>query len=158
MYSPLWKITHQNPLVLCTPPFEKSLFLVGAYFGVSVYFGEYIMLYCREILLMLISVISEKNIVSNGNWKDFAFTPYFISVGVFFYGSGRYRIPKTGQILLATGLDRAVHRRERRLLRSELRGDLSHHQARNRSVVVREPAGILHYTFRPARRRSVLLR
>ena len=50
MYSPLWKITHQNPSVLCTPPFEtspikahrfhvlpppfgKSLFLVGAYFG-----------------------------------------------------------------------------------------------------------------------------
>ena len=24
MYSPLWKITHQNPSVLCTPPFEKS--------------------------------------------------------------------------------------------------------------------------------------
>ena len=27
--------------VLCTPPFEKSLFLVGAYFGVGVYFGKY---------------------------------------------------------------------------------------------------------------------
>ena len=25
MYSPLWKITHQKPSVLCTPPFEKSL-------------------------------------------------------------------------------------------------------------------------------------
>ena len=24
MYSPLWKITHPNPSVLCTPPFEKS--------------------------------------------------------------------------------------------------------------------------------------
>ena len=24
MYSPLWKITHQNPSFLCTPPFEKS--------------------------------------------------------------------------------------------------------------------------------------
>ena len=24
MYSPLWKITHYNPSVLCTPPFEKS--------------------------------------------------------------------------------------------------------------------------------------
>ena len=24
MYSPLWKITHLNPSVLCTPPFEKS--------------------------------------------------------------------------------------------------------------------------------------
>ena len=24
MYSPLWKITHQNPSVLCTPPCEKS--------------------------------------------------------------------------------------------------------------------------------------
>ena len=24
VYSPLWKITHQNPLVLCTPPFENS--------------------------------------------------------------------------------------------------------------------------------------
>ena len=24
MYSPLWKITQQNPSVLCTPPFEKS--------------------------------------------------------------------------------------------------------------------------------------
>ena len=24
MYSPLWKITHQSPSVLCTPPFEKS--------------------------------------------------------------------------------------------------------------------------------------
>ena len=23
MYSPLWKITHQTPSVLCTPPFEK---------------------------------------------------------------------------------------------------------------------------------------
>ena len=23
-YSPLWKITHQNSSVLCTPPFEKS--------------------------------------------------------------------------------------------------------------------------------------
>ena len=30
VYSPLWKITHQDPSVLCTPPFEKSLFLVGA--------------------------------------------------------------------------------------------------------------------------------
>ena len=25
--------THQSPSVLCTPPFEKSLFLVGVYFG-----------------------------------------------------------------------------------------------------------------------------
>ena len=25
--------THQNPSVLCTPPFEKSLFLMGVYFG-----------------------------------------------------------------------------------------------------------------------------
>ena len=34
--------THpSNPLVLCTPPFEKSLFLVGAYFGVGVCFGKY---------------------------------------------------------------------------------------------------------------------
>ena len=41
MYSPLWKITHQSPSVLCSPPFEKSLFLVGAYFGVGVYFGKY---------------------------------------------------------------------------------------------------------------------
>ena len=41
MYSPLWKITHQNSSVLCTPPFENSLFLVGAYFGVGVYFGKY---------------------------------------------------------------------------------------------------------------------
>ena len=24
MYSPLWKITHQSPSVLCTPPFGKS--------------------------------------------------------------------------------------------------------------------------------------
>ena len=24
VYSPLWKITHQKPSVLCTPPFEKS--------------------------------------------------------------------------------------------------------------------------------------
>ena len=30
---PPWKTTHQNPSVLCTPPFEKSLFLLGAYFG-----------------------------------------------------------------------------------------------------------------------------
>ena len=30
-----------NPSVLFTPPFEKSLFLVGAYFGVGVYFGKY---------------------------------------------------------------------------------------------------------------------
>ena len=41
VYSPLWKITHQKPSVSCTPPFEKSLFLVGAYFGVGVYFGKY---------------------------------------------------------------------------------------------------------------------
>ena len=41
VYSSLWKITHQKPSVLCTPPFEKSLFLVGAYFGVSVSFGKY---------------------------------------------------------------------------------------------------------------------
>ena len=72
MYSPLWKITHQKPSVLCTSPFEtspikghrfyvlpplrnhsskaigfmyspfeKSLFLVGAYIGVGVYFGKY---------------------------------------------------------------------------------------------------------------------
>ena len=33
VYSPLWKITHQNSSVLCSPPFEKSLFLMGAYFG-----------------------------------------------------------------------------------------------------------------------------
>ena len=32
--------THQNPSVLCTPPCEKSLFLVGAYFGVGVYCGR----------------------------------------------------------------------------------------------------------------------
>ena len=32
MYSPLWKIAHQSPSVLCTPPFEKSLVFVGAYF------------------------------------------------------------------------------------------------------------------------------
>ena len=38
---PLWKITHQKPSVLCTPPFEKSLFFVGAYFWVGVYFGKY---------------------------------------------------------------------------------------------------------------------
>ena len=25
VYSPLWKITHPSPSVLCTPPFEKSL-------------------------------------------------------------------------------------------------------------------------------------
>ena len=56
VYSPLWKITHQSPWVLCTPPFEKSPikshrfyvlpplknhFLVGAYFGVGVYSGKY---------------------------------------------------------------------------------------------------------------------
>ena len=41
VYSPLWKITHQDPSVLCTPPFEKSLFLVGAYNGMGVYFGKY---------------------------------------------------------------------------------------------------------------------
>ena len=33
MYSPLWKITHQRPSVLCTPPFEKWLFLVSVCFG-----------------------------------------------------------------------------------------------------------------------------
>ena len=33
--------THQNPLVLCTPPFEKAQFLVGSYFGVGIYFGKY---------------------------------------------------------------------------------------------------------------------
>ena len=38
---PLWKITQHNPLVLCTPPCEKITFLVGAYFGVGVYFGKY---------------------------------------------------------------------------------------------------------------------
>ena len=41
VYSPLWKITHQNPSVLCTPLFGKSLFLMGAYFGLGVYFGKY---------------------------------------------------------------------------------------------------------------------
>ena len=41
VYSPLWKVTHQNSSVLCTPPFEKSLFLMGAYLGVGVYFSEY---------------------------------------------------------------------------------------------------------------------
>ena len=41
MYSPLWRITHQKPSVSCTPPFEKSLFLVDAYFWVGVYFGKY---------------------------------------------------------------------------------------------------------------------
>ena len=30
---PFEEITLQTPSVLCTPPFEKSLFLVGAYFG-----------------------------------------------------------------------------------------------------------------------------
>ena len=40
MYSPLWKITHQKSSVLCTPPFEKSLFLV------SVYLGKYGTFYC----------------------------------------------------------------------------------------------------------------
>ena len=33
MWSPLWKITHQKPSVLCTPPFENHCFLVGVYFG-----------------------------------------------------------------------------------------------------------------------------
>ena len=37
---PLWKITHQKPSVLCIPPFEKSLFLVGIYFGVGVYLAN----------------------------------------------------------------------------------------------------------------------
>ena len=41
MYSPLWKITHHNPSVLCTPPFEKALFLMNAYFGMGVYLGKY---------------------------------------------------------------------------------------------------------------------
>ena len=41
MYSPLGKITHQTPSVSCTPPFEKSLFLVGDYFGVGAYFDKY---------------------------------------------------------------------------------------------------------------------
>ena len=41
VYSPLWKVTHPNLSVLCTPLFEKSLFVVGAYFGVGVYFGKY---------------------------------------------------------------------------------------------------------------------
>ena len=38
---PLWEIIHHTPSILCTPPFEKSLVLVGAYFGVGVYFGKY---------------------------------------------------------------------------------------------------------------------
>ena len=41
VYTPLWKITLQNPSVLCTPPCEKSLFLVGDYYGLGVYFGKY---------------------------------------------------------------------------------------------------------------------
>ena len=40
MYSPLWKIIHQDPSVSCTPPFEKWRFLVGVYFGVGVYFDK----------------------------------------------------------------------------------------------------------------------
>ena len=42
VYSPLWILTPQNPSVLCTPPFENSLFLVSAYSGMGVYFGKYI--------------------------------------------------------------------------------------------------------------------
>ena len=38
---PFEKSPIQNPSVLCTPPFEKSLFLVDAYFGVGVYFDKY---------------------------------------------------------------------------------------------------------------------
>ena len=38
---PCEKSPIKSPSVLCTPPFEKSLFLVGAYFGVGVYFGKY---------------------------------------------------------------------------------------------------------------------
>ena len=48
MYSPLWKITHQSPSVLCTPPFEKSRFLEatisgggGHYLGGGYQFGKY---------------------------------------------------------------------------------------------------------------------
>ena len=41
VYSPLWKIIRQKPSVLCTPPFEKSRFVVGAYIGVGVYFDKY---------------------------------------------------------------------------------------------------------------------
>ena len=33
-------ITYKNPSVLCTPPFEKWLFLVDVYFGVGAYFGK----------------------------------------------------------------------------------------------------------------------
>ena len=47
VYSPLWEITHQNPSVLCTPPFEKSLCLVGAYFDKYGTYSVYICsIYC----------------------------------------------------------------------------------------------------------------
>ena len=49
--KPFFK-THQNPSVLCTPPFEKSLFLVGAFFGVGVYFGKYGMSFIISLRLL----------------------------------------------------------------------------------------------------------
>ena len=44
MYSPLWKMTHQSPLVSCTPPFEKSLF-GGRLFQVGASFRKYGLLF-----------------------------------------------------------------------------------------------------------------
>ena len=38
---PFEKSPSKSPLVLCSPPLWKSLFFVGAYFGVGVYFGKY---------------------------------------------------------------------------------------------------------------------
>ena len=40
MYSPFWKITHQNHIGFVYSPLWKWLFLVGAYFGVGVCFGK----------------------------------------------------------------------------------------------------------------------
>ena len=67
MYSPLWKITHQSPSVLYTPPFEKSPIkahrfcvlppLEKSLFLVGVYFGKY--------GIIVKSVTLERNMVSN---------------------------------------------------------------------------------------------
>ena len=50
VYSPLWKIIHQKPSVLCTPPFEKSLFLVDLFFRVGKY-GNVISVYNERTIM-----------------------------------------------------------------------------------------------------------
>ena len=72
VYSPLWKVPHQSPSVLCTPPFEKSLFVVGAYFGVGVYSGKY-------VTLIYFLVLWNKRSRENDGKKHFSVFGLFVN-------------------------------------------------------------------------------